>query len=365
MLTLVHYRLARRQARKEGAEPSRAAGSDLIVALCKASQPAAALRVFEDMTAVESAWGQVYSNPNNKAAKGKPAAEASPARVAAAAAPRVLAPVSTAPALGSTITTGSADTPQAPVLDTAGTAVMAAAAAASRPGTGSNGAGSSAQAAALHLGKAASDAGERPLLERPRAAGVRLDAEAAAAPMRAAQGDAVARENMLSAEAQAAGTSAGAPSGAATMRAAEGGTAQGGGLRAMPLPAPKAPPVPGGAGGAAALLGGGSRGNPPLTLNLPDGARRRPAQPRLPQRSLRAAAARHAVVPHLAAVGALVHGFACAGDLDTAFRLYQQARARPRVLSSYNAICRVCLCLACACLFGLHVCHLDWQVAYF
>lgn len=326
MLTLVHCCLARRQARKAGAEPPRAAGSDLIVALCKASQPAAALRVFEDMTAVESAWGQVTSNPKSKPAKGMPAAKAPPARVAAAAAPRVPAPVSAAPAAGSTITTGSADTPQAPVLDAAGTAVMAAAAAASRPGTGGNGAGSSAQAAALHLGKAASDPVVRPVLERPRAAGVRLDAEAAAAPVRAAQGDAAEQENMPSAEAQAVGTSAAAPSGAATMRAAEGGAAQGRGLRAVPLPAPKAPLVPGGAGGAAALQGGGSSGNPPLTLNLPDGAKRRPAQPRLPQRSLRAAAARHAVVPHLAAVGALVHGFACAGDLATAFRLYQQAR---------------------------------------
>lgn len=41
--------------------------------------------------------------------------------------------------------------------------------------------------------------------------------------------------------------------------------------------------------------------------------------------------ARREVVPHLSAVGALVHSFACADDLDTAFRLYQQARARAAV----------------------------------
>ncbi|KAK9831866.1 hypothetical protein WJX81_003174 [Elliptochloris bilobata] len=43
------------QARQDGAEPSRAAGSDLIIALCKASQPREALRVLEDMTAADAA----------------------------------------------------------------------------------------------------------------------------------------------------------------------------------------------------------------------------------------------------------------------------------------------------------------------
>lgn len=80
------------------------------------------------------------------------------------------------------------------------------------------------------------------------------------------------------------------------------------------------------AGGARLQPGGPARGEPG---GPPRAAGRAAAgQPRLPRRTRAVAARRAAVVPHLAAVGALVHAFACSGDLDTAFRLYQQARPR-------------------------------------
>jgi pentatricopeptide repeat protein len=57
LLTVIVYcdKLLRRELRARGVQVTRSAGSDLIVALCRAEQPDQALRVYEDMTA--SAWG--------------------------------------------------------------------------------------------------------------------------------------------------------------------------------------------------------------------------------------------------------------------------------------------------------------------
>eukprot|EP00884_Botryococcus_braunii_P007551 jgi/Botrbrau1/16798/Bobra.150_2s0027.1 len=44
-----------RELREQGLEPTRGSGSDLIVALCRANEPALALRVYEDMTAASLA----------------------------------------------------------------------------------------------------------------------------------------------------------------------------------------------------------------------------------------------------------------------------------------------------------------------
>lgn len=52
-------KLPHRELRARGVQVTRSAGSDLIVALCRAEQPDQALRVYEDMTA--SAWGAASS----------------------------------------------------------------------------------------------------------------------------------------------------------------------------------------------------------------------------------------------------------------------------------------------------------------
>ena len=174
-------------------------------------------------------------------------------------------------------------------------------------------------------GQAAVTAGSAPVLQRPRKSRPRRDdAQVGAASADGAAADALAaaqgRLGLAAAPAQGVGAAAEPPPPALdasqSLPASPAGAA-GGRARETQGGAPAAA-----AGGALAQPGKPARGGPggPLRANV--------GQQRLPRRTRAVAARRAAVVPHLAAVGALVHAFACSGDLDTAFRLYQQARPR-------------------------------------
>jgi hypothetical protein len=301
-----------RQSRAEGAEPSRAAGSDLIIALCKASQPGAALRVFEDMTAAESAWGAGRPSPGHSPVRtdrpGPARQAAGPPSLAVAddAARAELAPAPDGRGAG------DGGRRRAPVVDrVSGPRAVAAA------------------ARAAHAGGSAGAAGEAaPLLERPRPApSPPLGAASPGVPE--AESAAAAAAGAAAAGAPDARPDAGPAAHTAPPLAPVGAAAQGSGTgsageaatgspgSASPAPGPSRPPPP--------SLQHRRRGAKPGARS--GGARHSADAPHpLPQRGRRAALARRPVVPHLSAVGALVHGFACAGDLATAFRLYQQAR---------------------------------------
>jgi len=154
MALMLGARAARRQSRAEGAEPSRAAGSDLIIALCKASQPGAALRVFEDMTAAESAWGAGRPSPGHspeRIGRPGPARQAAGAPPLAGAADAACAESAPAPEGRSA---GDGGRRRAPVVDrVSGPRAVAAAARVAHAGGGAGAAGEAA-----------------PLLERPRPA---------------------------------------------------------------------------------------------------------------------------------------------------------------------------------------------------
>lgn len=312
MALMLGARAARRQSRAEGAEPSRAAGSDLIIALCKASQPGAALRVFEDMTAAESAWGAGRPSPGHspeRIGRPGPARQAAGAPPLAGAADAACAESAPAPEGRSA---GDGGRRRAPVVDrVSGPRAVAAAARVAHAGGGAGAAGEAA-----------------PLLERPRpapsqplgAAGPgEPEAESAAA---AAAAAAAAGAPGASPDASRAASIAPSPApvgaaaqGSGTGSAGEAATGSPG--SASPAPGSSRPPPPSlqprRRGAKAGARSGGAR----HSADAPHP---------LPQRGRRAALARRPVVPHLSAVGALVHGFACAGDLATAFRLYQQAR---------------------------------------
>ena len=281
----------RRQARRDGAEPSRAVCSDLIIALCKASQPGQALRVLQDMTAAQGALAhQGGVNPGRNPLLGQHASWSPDSLPARAGAP----------------------TSNAAALESPG----ACAAAAGQLGMDSAG---RSIATAVRASGQAGVAGSAPVLQRPRTARPRPDA---------AQVGAVG----LDGAAPDASAAAQGPSGLGAQPAqGEGVPAE---LPALARCAPQSLPAlsAGGAVGRAPEPQGGALVQPrePVQAGPREPARaagRRDAgQPRLPRRTRAVAARRAAVVPHLAAVGALVHAFACSGDLDTAFQLYQQAR---------------------------------------
>ena len=67
---------------------------------------------------------------------------------------------------------------------------------------------------------------------------------------------------------------------------------------------------------------------------------------RLPQRPPRHRASQRAIIPRATALGALVHAFACIGDLDIAYRLYSLVSAwtlEADMQLNHSAACHECL----------------------